>query len=110
MQKQKGWQRLLQGGFALLFLSACSIGVTVHGSYSYLEGTPLTQKDVSAITYHDFFAQSQGGASDSILSVGNVKGLVIPVGFTDYAWDKNSRLQDLDAAFNGKSAETHYWE
>lgn len=110
MNKKNGWRHLLQSGLALVFLSSCSIAVTIHGSYSYLTGTPLTQKDVSAVTYHDFFYQSQGGASDSLLSKGNVKCLVVPIGFTDYTWNNDQRLEDLKVAFNGKSAETHYWE
>jgi M6 family metalloprotease-like protein len=102
-------KRYLALALSALFLASCSLQVSVHGSYSYLPGTFLEKKDVSSILYHDFFYQSQGGASDSLLSLGNEKCLVLPIGFSDYQWSDKMR-SDLAVAFNGKSEDTHYWE
>ena len=92
-----------------LLLAGCSLRVPVDGSYSYLEGSFIEKKDVSSILYQDFFFQSQGGPSDCLLSRGNEKCLILPISFSDYSWSA-TRLADLDAAFNGSSEDTHYWE
>jgi M6 family metalloprotease-like protein len=102
-------QRHLAFALSALFLASCSLQVSVQGSYSYLPGSYLEKKDTSSILYHDFFFQSQGGSSDSLLSLGSEKCLVLPISFTDYKWSVRG-LRDLNAAFNGKSEETHYWE
>jgi len=102
-------KRYLALALSTAFLASCSLRVSIHGSYSYLSGTLLEKKDVSSVLYHDFFYQSQGGSSDSLLSLGNERCLVLPISFSDYGWS-DKRLQDLDVAFNGKGAATHYWE
>jgi len=109
MFKPHSSHHLMVWGIAFVFLTSCSLTTASTGSYSYLQGTLLEKKDVSSIIYHDFFARSQGGASDALLSKGNEKALVIPVGFSDFSWS-SQRLADLNVAFNGSSEETHYWE
>lgn len=94
---------------SLIVLSGCSLSSSGSGTYSYASGTLLEKKDVSGIVYHDFYAQSQGSGSDSLLSKGNEKCLVIPIAFSDCPFS-DQRLADLAVAFNGTSEETHYWE
>jgi len=109
MYRHHSRHHIIAWGIACVFLSSCSLTSASTGSYSYQSGTLLEKKDFSSILYHDFFYQSQGGASDALLSKGSEKCLVIPVAFSDYSWSEK-RLQDLNVAFNGTSEETHYWE
>lgn len=104
---------LLIGSFTCLFaLSSCLLS-SPNSSHTYLEGTPLTKKDYSALTYHDFAYQSQGGGLDSLPAKGQLKTLVLPIAFTDFSFSK-SQLADLAIAFNGvvnsEKNETNYWQ
>jgi len=104
---------LLMGGFTCLFVLSSCLTSSGASSHVYLEGTPLTKKDYSTLTYHDFAYQSQGGGLDSLPSKGQLKTLVLPIAFTDFSFSK-SELDDLAIAFNGvvnsETNETKYWQ
>jgi M6 family metalloprotease-like protein len=103
-------------------LSSCSLSESSSGSYSYREGTLLSKRSVSSLTYHDFFYQSQGGGLDCLPGTGSFRTLVLPIEFSDYPFS-DSFASDLEKAFNGKAEgtssdsssseddeDTGYWE
>jgi hypothetical protein len=80
-----------------------------NSNYSYVSGTGLAKKGRSSLTYHDFAFQSRGGGSDTLLSQGEEKILLLPIQFSDFPFNATT-LQDINTTFNGAAEDTHYWQ
>jgi hypothetical protein len=98
MAQKHALNKLIIGGFALVALVGCS--APKNSNYSYVSGTGLAKKGRSSLTYHDFAFQSRGGGSDTLLSQGEEKILLLPIQFSDFPFNATT-LQDINTTFNG---------